>query len=279
MAWPASSSTATRRAAPTSRRLDVWLVEHGLAESREKAQALVMAGRVRVDGQPATKAGTAVRAAAAVDVIPGPQHVGRGAIKLEGALDAFGVDPRGRVAVDVGASTGGFTETLLQRGATRVYAVDVGHGQLHESLRGDARVVVLERVNARHLTAREVPEACGIATVDVSFISVTKLLGPLRTVLAPEADVLVLVKPQFEVGRGQVGRGGIVKAPEKHLQALRDVAAAARSEAKLAVVAASPSPILGMEGNREFFLHLRTEAARALSPAELEELLVRTARG
>jgi len=279
MAWPASSSTATRRAAPTSRRLDVWLVEHGLAESREKAQALVMAGRVRVDGQPATKAGTAVRAAAAVDVIPGPQHVGRGAIKLEGALDAFGVDPRGRVAVDVGASTGGFTETLLQRGATRVYAVDVGHGQLHESLRGDARVVVLERVNARHLTAREVPEACGIATVDVSFISVTKLLAPLRTVLATEADVLVLVKPQFEVGRGQVGRGGIVKAPEKHLQALRDVAAAARSEAKLAVVAACPSPILGMEGNREFFLHLRTDAARALSPAELEELLVRTARG
>jgi 23S rRNA (cytidine1920-2'-O)/16S rRNA (cytidine1409-2'-O)-methyltransferase len=279
MAWPASSSTATRRAAPTSRRLDVWLVEHGLAESREKAQALVMAGRVRVDGQPATKAGTAVRAAAAVDVIPGPQHVGRGAIKLEGALDAFGVDPRGRVAVDVGASTGGFTETLLQRGATRVYAVDVGHGQLHESLRGDARVVVLERVNARHLTAREVPEACGIATVDVSFISVTKLLAPLRTVLATEADVLVLVKPQFEVGRGQVGRGGIVKAPEKHLQALRDVAAAARSEAELAVVAACPSPILGMEGNREFFLHLRTEAARALSPAELEELLVRTARG
>ena len=279
MAWPASSSTATRRAAPTSRRLDVWLVEHGLAESREKAQALVMAGRVRVDGQPATKAGTAVRAAAAVDVIPGPQHVGRGAIKLEGALDAFGVDPRGRVAVDVGASTGGFTETLLQRGATRVYAVDVGHGQLHESLRGDARVVVLERVNARHLTAREVPEACGIATVDVSFISVTKLLGPLRTVLAPEADVLVLVKPQFEVGRGQVGRGGIVKDPEKHLQALRDVAAAAQSEGKLAVVAACPSPIAGMEGNREFFLHLRTHAARVLAPAEIEELLVRTARG
>ena len=279
MAWPASSSTATRRAAPTSRRLDVWLVEHGLAESREKAQALVMAGRVRLDGRPATKAGTAVPADAAVDVLPGPEHVGRGALKLEGALDAFGVDPRGRVAVDIGASTGGFTETLLRRGATRVYAVDVGRGQLHESLRADSRVVVLERVNARHLTAREVPEACSLATVDVSFISVTKLLAPLRTVLAPEADVLVLVKPQFEVGRGQVGRGGIVKAPEKHLQALRDVAAAAQSEAKLAVVAASPSPILGMEGNREFFLHLRTHAARVLAPAEIEELLVRTARG
>jgi 23S rRNA (cytidine1920-2'-O)/16S rRNA (cytidine1409-2'-O)-methyltransferase len=238
-----------------------------------------MAGRVRVDGQPATKAGTAVGAAAAVDVIPGPEHVGRGAIKLEGALDAFGVDPRGRVAVDVGASTGGFTETLLQRGATRVYAVDVGRGQLHESLRGDARVVVLERFNARHLSAREVPEACGIATVDVSFISVTKLLTPLRSVLAADADAIILVKPQFEVGRGQVGRGGIVKDPEKHLQALRDVATAAQSEGKLAVSAACPSPIAGMEGNREFFLHLRTEAAAAMAAGPLEDLLVRTARG
>jgi len=238
-----------------------------------------MAGRVRIDGQPATKAGTPVRPDAAVDVLPGPEHVGRGALKLEGALDAFGVDPRGRTCVDLGASTGGFTETLLRRGAVRVYAVDVGRGQLHESLRADSRVVVLERVNARHLTTRDVPEACGLATVDVSFISVTKLLAPLRTVLAPQADALVLVKPQFEVGRGQVGRGGIVKAPEKHLQALRDVAAAAQSEAKLAVVAACPSPILGMEGNREFFLHLRTHAARVLAPAEIEELLVRTARG
>jgi 23S rRNA (cytidine1920-2'-O)/16S rRNA (cytidine1409-2'-O)-methyltransferase len=260
-------------------RLDVWLVEHGLAPSREKAQALVMAGRVRVDGQPATKAGTAVRAEAAVDVVPGPEHVGRGAIKLEGALDALGVDPRGRVAVDVGASTGGFTETLLERGATRVYAVDVGRGQLHESLRANPRVIVLERVNARHLSAREVPEPCGIATVDVSFISVTKLLAPLRSVLAADADALVLVKPQFEVGRGQVGRGGIVKDPEKHLQALRDVAAAAQSEAKLAVVAACPSPIAGMEGNREFFLHLRTGTTPVMPAAALEGLLVRTARG
>jgi len=238
-----------------------------------------MAGRVRVNGQPATKAGTSVRADVAVDVIPGPEHVGRGAIKLEGALDAFGVDPRGRVAVDVGASTGGFTETLLQRGATRVYAVDVGRGQLHESLRGDPRVVVRERVNARHLSAREVPEACGIATVDVSFISATKLLTPLRSVLAADADVIVLVKPQFEVGRAQVGRGGIVKDPEKHLQALRDVAAAAQSEGKLAVIAACPSPIAGMEGNREFFLHLRTGAAPLMAAAALEDLLVRTARG
>jgi 23S rRNA (cytidine1920-2'-O)/16S rRNA (cytidine1409-2'-O)-methyltransferase len=260
-------------------RLDVWLVEHGLAPSREKAQALVMAGRVRVDGQPATKAGTAVRAEAAVDVVPGPEHVGRGAIKLEGALDALGVDPRGRVAVDVGASTGGFTETLLERGVTRVYAVDVGRGQLHESLRADPRVIVLERVNARHLSAREVPEPCGIATVDVSFISVTKLLAPLRSVLAADADALVLVKPQFEVGRGQVGRGGIVKDPEKHLQALRDVANAAQSASGLAVVGACPSPIAGMEGNREFFLHLQTGVAAEMDKGTLEDLLERTARG
>ena len=211
MAWPASSSTATRKAAPTSRRLDLWLVQHGLAESREKAQALVMAGRVRIDGQPATKAGTPVRPDAAVDVLPGPEHVGRGALKLEGALDAFGVDPRGRTCVDVGASTGGFTETLLRRGATRVYAVDVGRGQLHESLRGDARVIVLERVNARHLSAREVPEPCGIATVDVSFISAGKVLPALRTVLAPGADAVVLVKPQFEVGRANLGKNGVVR--------------------------------------------------------------------
>jgi 23S rRNA (cytidine1920-2'-O)/16S rRNA (cytidine1409-2'-O)-methyltransferase len=260
-------------------RLDVRLVERGLAPSREKAQALVMANRVRVNGQPARKPGQPVRDDAVLEVTPGPEHVGRGALKLAGALDAFAVDPAGRVAVDVGASTGGFTEVLLARGAVRVYAVDVGRGQLHERLRADSRVVVLERVNARHLSAREVPEPCGLATVDVSFISVTKLLAPLRTVLAPEADVLVLVKPQFEVGRGHVGRGGIVKAPEKHLQALRDVATAARSEAKLAVAAACPSPILGMEGNREFFLHLRTDPAYALAPAALEELLARTARG
>jgi 23S rRNA (cytidine1920-2'-O)/16S rRNA (cytidine1409-2'-O)-methyltransferase len=160
-----------------------------------------------------------------------------------------------------------------------VYAVDVGRGQLHESLRGDARVVVLERVNARHLSPREVPEACGIATVDVSFISVTKLLAPIGSVLAADADAIVLVKPQFEVGRGQVGRGGIVKDPEKHLQALRDVATAAQSEGELAVIAACPSPIAGMEGNREFFLHLRTGAAPVMAAAALEDLLVRTARG
>jgi 23S rRNA (cytidine1920-2'-O)/16S rRNA (cytidine1409-2'-O)-methyltransferase len=236
-------------------RLDVWLAEHGLAESREKAQALVMAGRVSVDGQPARKPGSKVREGALVAVDPGPAHVGRGALKLAGALDAFDLAVEGRVAVDVGASTGGFTQVLLERGAARVYAVDVGRAQLHERLRADPRVVVLDRTNARHLTREAVPEACDLATVDVSFISVEKVLPALRTVLAPGADVVVLVKPQFEVGRRQVGRGGIVRDPQRHREALAGVAAAAR-HLGYAVAAACASSITGTEGNREFFLHL-----------------------
>lgn len=252
------------------------LVERGLADSREKAQALVMAGRVRVDGHAVGKAGTAVAEDARIEVVPGPGHVGRGALKLEGALDAFGVEPAGRVAVDVGASTGGFTEVLLARGAIRVYAVDVGRGQLHEKLRQDPRVIVRERVNARHLSASDVPEPCGLATVDVSFISARKVLPALRPVLAPEADALVLVKPQFEVGKGQVGRGGLVKDPALHADVLAGVAAASGAMG-YAIVGACPSPISGTEGNREFFLHLRREG-RGLLAHELEEAMRTVAR-
>ena len=258
-------------------RLDVWLVERGLAPTREKAQALVMAGRVRVNGVPARKAGAAVGAEAEVEVLAGPAHVGRGALKLEGALDTFGIDPRGRIAVDVGASTGGFTETLLARGAQRVYAVDVGRGQLHESLSRDPRVVVVDRVNARSLTALHVPEPCRIATADVSFISVRKVLSPLRAVLAPDADAVVLVKPQFEVGRGQVGRGGIVKDPGLHALALRTVAEAAVADSGYAVRGACASPIAGTEGNREFFLHLRP-GRDGMSGAELAAAVERAVR-
>jgi 23S rRNA (cytidine1920-2'-O)/16S rRNA (cytidine1409-2'-O)-methyltransferase len=236
-------------------RLDVALVARGLAESREKAQALVMAGRVRVDGVRADKPGRAVKDVAAIEVTPGPEHVGRGALKLEGALDRFAIDPAGRVAVDVGASTGGFTEILLARGAVRVYAVDVGRGQMHERLRADPRVIVLEKTNARDLSQAIVPEPCTIASVDVSFISVCKVLGPLATVLADGADAVVLVKPQFEVGRHQVGRGGLVTDPALHLQSLADAAAGAQAQG-YGVCAAGPSPITGSEGNREFFLHL-----------------------
>jgi 23S rRNA (cytidine1920-2'-O)/16S rRNA (cytidine1409-2'-O)-methyltransferase len=239
-------------------RLDAWLVDHGLAESRQKAQALVMTGRVRVDGTVADKPGTAVRAESTVGLSPGPEHVGRGALKLAGALDALGVDPAGRVAVDVGASTGGFTETLLGRGAARVYAVDVGRGQLHERLRADPRVVLRERVNARSLSAAEVPEPCGLATVDVSFISALKILPALRAVLAPGADVVLLVKPQFEAGRAEVGRGGLVKDAAVHRRVLEDVMRGAQPLG-YAVAGVCPSPLLGAEGNREFFLHLRAD--------------------
>jgi 23S rRNA (cytidine1920-2'-O)/16S rRNA (cytidine1409-2'-O)-methyltransferase len=256
-------------------RLDVWLVERGLAPSREKAQALVMAGRVRVDGRSAAKPGTAVPVGAQVEVVPGPEHVGRGAPKLEGALDALGVDPAGRVAVDVGASTGGFTEVLLARGARRVYAVDVGRGQLHESLRRDPRVSVRDRVNARSLSAAEVPEPCTLATVDVSFISVLKVLPALRAVLAPEADLVVLVKPQFEAGRGQVGRGGLVKDPGLHESVLTRVATQA-VELGYAVAGACASPIRGATGNREFFLHLRPGGTGLAAP-ELEDAMRRVA--
>ena len=231
-----------------------------------------MAGRVRVDGTRITKPGTEVRDSAAVVVEPGPQHVSRGALKLAGALDRFGVDPSGRTAVDVGASTGGFTQVLLERGARRVYAVDAGHGQLHEKLRADPRVVVLEQTNARNLSPREVSEPCGLATVDVSFISVLKILPALRRVLAPGAEVVVLVKPQFEVGRFHVGPGGIVKDPALHLQALHDVAWAAQHELGYASRGACASPVTGAEGNREFFLYLLGEG-QTVPPDELEAML------
>jgi len=252
-------------------RLDVWLAEAGLVESREKAQALVMAGRVTVDGQKAVKPGTRVKDGAEVAVEAGPTHVGRGALKLAGALDAFGVSPAGRVAIDVGASTGGFTETLLERGAARVYAVDVGRGQLHERLGQDPRVVVRDRVNARTLSPQVVPEPCSLAVMDVSFISVRKILPALLSVLAPGAEAVVLVKPQFEVGRFQVGRGGVVKDEALHLQALRDVAGEAQ-RLGYAVRGACPSPVPGAEGNREFFLHLEP-GGRSLAPETLEAVL------
>jgi 23S rRNA (cytidine1920-2'-O)/16S rRNA (cytidine1409-2'-O)-methyltransferase len=256
-------------------RLDVWLAGAGLADSREKAQALVMAGRVTVDGRRAVKPGTRVKDGAAVAVEPGPAHVGRGALKLAGALDALEVEPAGRVAVDVGASTGGVTETLLERGAARVYAVDVGRGQLHERLRRDPRVVVRDRTNARTLSPEVVPEPCALAVVDVSFISVRKILPALRSVLAPGAEAVVLVKPQFEVGRAQVGRGGLVRDPALHLQALREVAEEAR-RLGWAVRGACPSPVPGAEGNREFFLHL-APGGGGLAPGEIEACLGKAA--
>ncbi len=243
-------------------RLDLLLVERGLAGSRRQAQTLVMAGRVHVDDKKAMKPGAAVAADAAVRVEEAPRHVGRGALKLAPVLDLFGLAVTGRVAVDIGASTGGFTQVLLERGARRVYAVDVGHGQLHERLRADPRVVARDRVNARFLSTEVVPEPARLATIDVSFISLRKILPAVANVLAGGADVVALVKPQFEVGRREVGRGGLVKDPEKHRACLLEVARQAQ-ELGYSVRAAAPSPIRGNEGNREFFLHLVKGAGRA----------------
>jgi 23S rRNA (cytidine1920-2'-O)/16S rRNA (cytidine1409-2'-O)-methyltransferase len=252
-------------------RLDVWLVDRGLAPSREKAQALIMAGRVRVNGEPGAKPGTPVRDSTRVEVLPGPEHVGRGAIKLAGALERLGLDPGGCVAVDVGSSTGGFTETLLARGAVRVHCVDVGRAQLHEKLRQDPRVRVLEGTNARNLEHDALGEPCSFATLDVSFISVLKILPALRGVLAPGARLAVLVKPQFEVGRADVGRGGIVRDPVLHRQALAGVAEGAVALG-YGLLGACASPIDGAEGNREFFLALSRDGV-GLAPEAFDAMI------
>lgn len=260
----------------TKQRLDVLLVERGLAESRERAQALILAGRARVDGRTAAKPGERVEPAATLE-ITGPEHpyVGRGGLKLAGALDRFGVDPAGRVCLDVGASTGGFTDCLLQRGAARVHALDVGSGQLHYRLRKDPRVVVREGVNARYLHPSDLPEAVSLATVDVSFISLRLILPRLPPLLDPRADLLALVKPQFEVGRREVGKGGIVRDSGLHRRVIREIlSCAAALTLRTAGVCASPVP--GSEGNREFFLHARNfgeDAAPDALEAQIEEAL------
>ena len=244
-------------------RLDTLVLERGLAPSRERARALILAGQVRVNGSPVTKAGTCVDAAAAVTLeAPDHPYVGRGALKLVHALDAFGIIVEGRTALDIGASTGGFTEVLLQRGAALVVALDVGHGQLDWKLRNHPRVVVLERINARNLTADQLPGAVlpvQIATVDVSFISLRLILPVLPPLLAPRADVVALVKPQFEASRAEVGKGGIVRDQSVQRRVVDEVTAAAHA-LRLTRAGLVESPITGVEGNREFLLHLRLDA-------------------
>ena len=249
--------------APRRERLDLLLVDRGLAKSRERAQALLLAGTVRVDGRPAAKAGEKVSVEAELTVIvPDHPYVGRGGVKLEGALKHFAIDPSGRTVLDIGASTGGFTDCLLKQGAHRVYALDVGSGQLDWSLRNDPRVVVIEGRNARHLGPADLPEKPDMVVIDVSFISLRLILPPLPALLAPGADVVALVKPQFEVGRKDVGPGGIVRRASLHRSAILAVAEAARASG-FVVRDACPSPITGMEGNREFFLHLGAGAGTA----------------
>jgi len=238
-------------------RLDQLLVERGLFPSREQARRAVMAGTVEVDGRRADKAGTAVAADVRLSVLaPSEPFVSRAGRKLAAALDHFGVDPKDCVCLDVGASTGGFTDCLLQRGAFRVYAVDVGYGQLDLRLRQDPRVVVMERVNARHLEPGDLPEPVSLATVDVSFISLTKVVPALLPHLSPGGLLLPMIKPQFEAGKGQVGKGGIVRD-----EALRErvVAECAAGLAALGLdlLGVFDSPVAGMGGNREAFALLK----------------------
>lgn len=236
-------------------RIDRLLVDRGLAASREKAQARVMAGEVLVNEQKVEKPGQAVPEDSEIRLLgEPPPYVSRGGFKLEAALDKFCIDVRGRVCLDAGASTGGFTDCLLQRGARRVYAVDTGANQLDWKLRQDERVIVREKVNARYLDREVVPEPVSFACCDVSFISATLILPALPPLLDVAADLVVLVKPQFEVGRGEVGKGGIVKDPALHRKSVDRVRASA-GDIGFTVKGVIESPILGAEGNREFLLH------------------------
>ena len=262
MPWRISPQTAE---AVTRRRLDAELVRRRLARSREDARALIEAGRVRVAGVVATKAATQVDDAVAVVVRPGPDgegYVSRGAHKLIGALDRFepdGLSVPGRLALDAGASTGGFTEVLLRRGADRVVAVDVGYGQLSWRLRSDPRVVVLERTNVRDLSGRDLPFPPDLVVADLSFISLTLVLPPLAAVTTADADLVLMVKPQFEVGRDLVGPGGVVRDPALRVGAVRRIVASA-AQLGLGGLGVVASPLPGPSGNVEYFVWLRRGA-------------------
>jgi 23S rRNA (cytidine1920-2'-O)/16S rRNA (cytidine1409-2'-O)-methyltransferase len=236
-------------------RIDQLLVERGLTGSREKARALILAGSVLVDGQRVDKAGQTVSPDARIELLDSPRYVGRGGLKLEAALVHWAIPVGNKVCLDVGSSTGGFTDCLLQHGAAIVYAVDVGTGQLDWKLRNDPRVVVHEKVNARYLSREEVPEPVALAVCDVSFISITMILPALTVLLSGDAEMVILVKPQFELERHQVGKGGIIRDPELHAAACKRVAGAVERFGFTPEII--PSPILGAEGNREFLLYAR----------------------
>jgi 23S rRNA (cytidine1920-2'-O)/16S rRNA (cytidine1409-2'-O)-methyltransferase len=241
-------------------RLDVLLVERGLAPSRERARALIMAGHVLVNSRPVEKAGTMIARDAVCELAPRPdelRYVSRGGLKLEKALDSFGLDPTGCVCLDVGASTGGFTDVLLSRGASRVYAVDVGRGQLAWQLRTDPRVVVMDRTNIRYLTS--LPELPVSAVIDVSFISLRLVLPPVATLLVPGGWIVALIKPQFEAGRLEVSRGGgVISDPLVHQRVLQEILSFVKELGALAARGLILSPIAGRDGNHEYLLWLTT---------------------
>ena len=238
-------------------RLDVLLVKRNLAESREKAKAVIMSGIVYVDGQKEDKAGSMFDETANVEVRGTTlKYVSRGGLKLEKAMTHFGVTLEGKICMDVGASTGGFTDCMLQNGAVKVYAVDVGHGQLDWKLRNDPRVVCMEKTNIRYVTPDDIEDKIGLSSIDVSFISLTKVLGPVKALLTDDGQVVCLIKPQFEAGREKVGKKGVVREKNTHLEVIRKVMEFA-SEIGFEILNLEFSPIKGPEGNIEYLLHLQ----------------------
>lgn len=254
--------------APQKERLDVLLVERGLVESREQARRLIMAGEVLVDEVVRDKPGQTVAADVTLRVRNALPYVSRGGLKLAAALAEFQLDVQGKVAVDVGASTGGFTDCLLQHGCSRVYAIDVGYGQLAWKLRSDPRVIVLERTNIRHLAALPDGTQADLAVIDASFISLTLVLPPTIQLLTPEADLVALIKPQFEAGKAQVGKGGVVRDSSVHRHVLEAVFQLA-TELGLPVNGIQPSPLLGPAGNVEFLIWCRRGSQTRLDPAQV----------
>lgn len=241
-------------------RLDLTLVDRGLFQSRQQAQAAIMAGQVRIDGRVALKASDSVQPESQIAVATRERFVGRGGVKLEGAIEHFEVDCRGVTALDIGASTGGFTDCLLQHGAARVFAVDVGHGQLAWKIRDDARVVTIEKCNARHLSRDEIPVPIQLCVIDVSFISLTLILPNAFELLTPDGVILALIKPQFELAREDVSRGGIVRDPALHAKVQAKISEFALRMGAL-VTGIFPSTITGTDGNQEFFICLRKPSA------------------
>jgi 23S rRNA (cytidine1920-2'-O)/16S rRNA (cytidine1409-2'-O)-methyltransferase len=251
-----SSCNPRKKNKPNKARLDVLMVERGLAPSRERAQALLLAGQVRVNGARMDKPGTQIAIESKIEIAGETlRYASRGGLKLEGALEDFDISPAGRICLDIGSSTGGFTDCLLQHGARKVYAVDVTVNQLDWKLQQDKRVAMIER-NARYLRMEDIGEPAGFVTMDVSFISVSKILPAIVPVAAPRTDLLILVKPQFELERGEVGKGGIVRDAAMHQKAIERGRKAAL-EAGLDVIGVHPSRVPGTEGNLEFFLHAR----------------------
>ncbi len=237
-------------------RIDQTLVERGFFASRERARRAIMAGEVRVGDRVFAKAAELIEIDAPISIVQPPQFASRGALKLGGALDFFGVEVKGKTALDIGSSTGGFTDCLLQRGAAKLFAVDVGHGQLAWKLRNDPRVTVMEKVNARFLSREDIPEVADLCVIDVSFISLTLILPRAFELIAPEGMILALIKPQFELQRKDVGRGGIVRGPALHEKAQQKIVKFVE-EANYHVVGLVPSTITGTDGNQEFFICIR----------------------